>query len=602
MIIDLKPKDEKSNDTRSAIAKKLKEKIKSPCQKILLINPQMVSEQEFSIEVAKRGRYSIYQPYGCGVLYANLYNRGYQVHILDFNFETLKAAREKDFRYSFWKELLVKSLSEFQPDLVGISCLFSMSHEMIKDISREIKKYDLSIPVISGGVHFTESKQLALSDCPDIDFIGIFEHDQSFPNLVDFANNKLTADKLAQVATIIDDQYITLGDRTSPTPQEISVIPMYGDLPIGEYSNFGQVGTYGFLSKHRRASSASTNRGCRAHCSFCAVPELSGRGIVRFREIPNVIEEIKILYYEYGIKHISWLDDDLLHTPKRIITLFQSIADLKLDITWDASNGLIASAITENIMDAMVTSGCIGFNLGIETGNPDRLTEIHKPSSIKSFRNAKRISDKYPNLFIKGFLIIGFPDETLGQLLDTVNLGLELQLDWYSLQILNPLPSTEIHGDMVKRGLIENVLNTNKSAYVFGTNGRQRIIEEREKLAASDFFDLFGMGRPEDLIQPEQLKDLLFLVDYKINYEIILAITHPAKLKNKDLALEDICERIAPESPLAQLFYGITRQQFGDFAQARVQAQKTCDRLAESAYWRKRFDVLDLYPLIDSIS
>lgn len=599
--MDMKPADQTASPVKNAIAQKLKKKISCPCERILLINPQMISEQDFFADTARRGRYAIFQPYGCGVLCANLFKRGYQVNILDLNYELLLAAHRENFNYSCWRELLIRRLTEFKPNLVGISCMFSMSHEMVKDISVEIKKFDPALAIISGGVHFTDSKHLALSDCPDIDFMGIFENDRSFPDLVDFINGKISTDQLAQVATMIDGQYVALEERASPTAEEISVVPMYGDLPIASYSSLGQVGTYGFLNKHRRSSSVSTNRGCRAHCSFCTVPELFGRGIVRLRTIQSVIEEIKMLY-AIGIRHISWLDDDLLNNSQRIIELFTAIANLKFDLTWDATNGLIAAAVKEDIMDAMVASGCVGFNLGIETGNPQRLRDIHKPGTVEGFRKCKKIADKYPHLFIKGYLIVGFPDETLSQLLDTVNLGLELQLDWYSIQILNPLPSTEIYNSMVERGLIADALNTNKTSYVFGTNGRQRITEERERMNAADFFNLFVTGNPDDRLKPEELRDILFLMDYKMNYEIIFAITHPAKLRNKDIVLHDICERVAPESPLAQLFYAITRYKLGDKAEALRRAALVRQLVAQSAYWQKRFDVLNLFPLLGPIS
>lgn len=626
MIIDLKLADKIPSETHRAIAEKLQEKIKPPCQKILLIHPQQVSEQDFFLDTARRRRYSAYPPTGCGILARNILQRGYQPDILDLHLELLMAVQEENFNYSFWKELLKKRLDSFQPDLVGISCMFSMTHDIMLDIIREIRQFDARLPIICGGVHLTDSKHLALCDGKSvdflkpndekqeidskqltfsnghgIDFIGLFECDKSFPDMIDFVNGKLPAEKLAQLATIIDGQYAALDTRATPSAQEIDAIPFYGDLPIGNYSDYGQVGTYGFLSKHRKASAVGTNRGCRAHCSFCTVPSLNGPG-VRLRPNQTVLDEIKILYHDYGIRQISWLDDDLLNDSRRIIALFRAIADLKLDLTWDATNGLIAAAVKEDVMDAMVASGCVGFNLGIESGNPQRLRDIHKPGTVESFRKCKRITDKYPQLFIKGYLIIGFPDETLAQLLDTVNLGLELRLDWYSIQILNPLPSTEIYDSMVERGLIQDALNTNKSAYVFGTNGRQRITEEREKLTATDFFDLFGVGRPEELLKPEQLKDFLFLMDYKINYEVIFAITHSAKFKNKDTVLRDICERIAPESPLAQLFYGITRKKLGDDAEASQRAAIVKKLLNESAYWQKRFDALNLYSFVEQIS
>ena len=602
MIVNLTPNEKIPRSPRDAIAKKLREKIKTPCEKILLIHPQQVSEQDFFVDTALRGRYWTYPPYSCGVLVRNFVNRGYQADILDLNLEILRAVQKDGFVYSVWKELLKEKLISFKPDIVGISCMFSMSHEIVKEIINEIKQFDSSLPVICGGVHMTDSKRLALENCPEMDFMGVYECDSSFPDLIDFVNGKLPPEHLRQIATLIDGQYVALEQRATPTDQEISTIPLYNDLPIGNYSNFGQVGTYGFLSNHsKKTSSVLSKRGCRAHCSFCTVPSLNGPG-VRIRDISGLIEEIKILYYKYGIRHISWLDDDLLNNSQQTLQFLWAIADLKLDLTWDATNGLIAAAIKEDVLDAMVASGCIGFNLGIESGNPQRLYDVHKPGTVKSFRDCKKLTDKYPQLFIKGFLIIGFPDETLAQLLDTVNLALELQLDWYSIQILNPIPSTEIYNSMVQRGLIQDALNTNKEAYIFGPNGRQRITEEREKLTASEFFNLFSTGQPDELIRPEQLEDYLVLMDYKINYEIIFGITHPVKLTNKDTVLKDICERIAPDGPMGQLFYGITRKKLGDDAEAQKRAKIARELLSQSAYWQKRFEALDLYSLLDTIS
>ena len=583
----------------AAIAKKLKEKIKFPCNKILLIHPHQIEEKDFFAEKALRGKYSIYPPYGCGVLARNLLNRGYQPDILDLNFELLSAVRTNGFDYQCWKKILLERLRVFKPDLVGISCMFSMSHDIMKEIAHQVKDYDFDIPIICGGVHISDSKNLILENFPKINFMGIYECDCSFPDLIDFVNNKLSMESLAQVAAIIDGKYVALEARVSPTPEEIDAIPFYCDLPIESYSEFGQIGNYEIFTQNRPVSTLETNRGCRAHCSFCTVPELFGKGIVRLRSIQSTTEEVGILYSR-GIRHLEILDDDMLNKPDRIIALLKAISDLKLDLTWSATNGLIASAITENVMEAMVASGCIGFNLGIESGNPQRLKEIHKPSGVRNFIKCKEITDKYPHLFIRGYLIIGFPGETVTEFMDTVNLGLELQFDWYNLQRLNPLPSTEIYNTMVQQGLIQNALNTDKRIY--GPNSSLRIQERMEKLTTSEFFDLFNIGKPDDLIKEEHLDDYLFLMSYKLNYEIVFKITNEYKLKNKDMFFADICERMAPESALDQLFYGITRHKFRDKVEAAKRAVKVRELLAQSAYWQKRFEVLDLYPLVDSIS
>ncbi|MDP3792405.1 MAG: radical SAM protein [bacterium] len=601
MLINLNPAKQPSRE-QEIIARKIRDKIKAPCNRILLIHPQQVEKKDFSLDAVSRGKYSTYPPYGCGVLARNLSLRGYQADILDLNFELLFAARKENFDYYFWKELLKERLKLFKPELVGISCMFSMSHEMMKEIAHETREYDHNLPIICGGVHLSDSKKLALEDLDEIDFMGVYECDRSFPDLIDFINGKLPAESLTQIGTMVDGQYVAIEDRAMPTAQEMDVIPLYCDLPIEIYSDLSQVGNYEILTKDRPVSSVSTNRGCRAHCSFCTVPSLSGKGVVRLRSIQGVIEEIKTLYSR-GIRHIDWLDDDLLYDSKRITALFQAIADLKLDLTWSATNGLIAAAIKEDIMEAMITSGCVGFNLGIESGNPQRLKDIHKPGTVEGFRKCKKITDKYPQLFIRGYLIIGFPGETVSEFMDTVNLGLELQLDWYNLQILNPLPTTEIYNSMVEQGLIEDTLNTHKSAYIYGReNSKLRLREKREGLTASEFFDLFNIGKPEDLIKPEHLDDYQLLMQYKLNYEVVFRITNEFKLRNKDMFFADVCERVAPYSVLDQLFYGITRKKLGDDAEASRRAKRVRELLEESAFWQKRFEALDLYPFIEQIA
>ncbi len=77
---------------RAAVARKLREAIKSPCLRVLIVNPPQISEGDFLIERALNNRYWIYPPYGPGVLCRNLGARGYETALLDLNFEVLRSA------------------------------------------------------------------------------------------------------------------------------------------------------------------------------------------------------------------------------------------------------------------------------------------------------------------------------------------------------------------------------------------------------------------------------------------------------------------------------------------------------------------------------
>ena len=71
-----------------------------------------------------------------------------------------------------------------------------------------------------------------------------------------------------------------------------------------------------------------------------------------------------------------WLDDDLLYNTKRTINLFNEMVKQNVDITWDASNGVIASSVTDEIMSAAEESGCLGVVIGMESGNPEIVDDM----------------------------------------------------------------------------------------------------------------------------------------------------------------------------------------------------------------------------------
>ena len=53
---------------------------------------------------------------------------------------------------------------------------------------------------------------------------------------------------------------------------------------------------------------------------------------VRTTNEENTLNTIKYLYEECGVRHIDWLDDDLVAYPEKAKVLFNKIADLKYDL------------------------------------------------------------------------------------------------------------------------------------------------------------------------------------------------------------------------------------------------------------------------------
>lgn len=312
------------------------------------------------------------------------------------------------------------------------------------------------------------------------------------------------------------------------------------------------------------------------------------------RSVNAVVDEMQYLKEQYGVTHFMWLDDDLLFNETRAIKLFSEIADRHLGITWDASNGVVASSITAALVKSARNSGCIGLTIGIESGNQDILRTIRKPSGIHHFRQAAEALRSFPEILTKGFLMLGFLGETVAQIQDTVNLARELCLDWYPIQILTPFPATGVRKQLEEEGLIAP--DDIKARFFLGSTGGQRQRETDEKKVAQEFCDPFT-GDMNRVPTPEELKDLWFVMDYRVNYEKILTEERPIKLTLLRKMLRDICDRVS-ENPLATMYLGIVEQKLGNreaAQKAKEQAELFLDR---SDFWRKRFEALSLNRLL----
>tara|TARA_R110000824_G_scaffold54557_5_gene150556 strand:- start:4992 stop:5855 length:864 start_codon:yes stop_codon:yes gene_type:complete len=282
------------------------------------------------------------------------------------------------------------------------------------------------------------------------------------------------------------------------------------------------------------------------------------------------------------------------------------MCEQNLNVTWCASNGVIASAVakSDELVAAMARSGCVGMTFGLESGNDKILKEVHKPSRVAHYYKVGDIMRKYPQVFTRGFLIIGFPNETLAQMLETVKMAQDVGLDWYGIQLLSPLPSTEIYDTMVELGLIDDIrVKKNKDEeesaklFVVRHGENQRAKEKAQKEEAKAFKNPFNSDNLESVPTREDLHDIWLLVDYWINYEPILSMSETLKLEKKRAILVDICDRMTKGNPIANLFLGIVETKLGNPTEGARRKRAAAEYLSQSDYWQKQFDALEINDL-----
>jgi radical SAM superfamily enzyme YgiQ (UPF0313 family) len=579
-------------------------------KRVLFVAPPDTQKERFNFAVAKRGRYSNYPPYGVGVIATHLRRDAIEVKILNLNAEMLKVAREvarkEDFDFDVVvTEKLQQTIAEFQPDVIGVTCMFAMQQESAKRICAEIARIAPDVPIAAGGVHITNhlaqasTRDALIGNFLSVSFFFLYESEIAFRNFVGVVNGRLPTLKLSQVIFARIEPMLFFTNRKLPEEgEDLDAIPAHDLMTAREIGQNGKIGGfYAFKSPDTLFTTVLSNRGCRAKCTFCSVRSINGVG-VRSRSVQSVIDELLMLRHEHGVGHIMWLDDDLLYDERRALTLFNEMVRQNVGITWDCSNGVIAASCTEEVISAAAAAGCIGLCLGVESGNRARLKKIRKPGTIETFLKAAEVVRKYEQIHSRTLLMIAFPGETYAETMDTIKIARDMNLDWNNVNILEPLPNTPIYDQMVADGLLAGTVQEALDDLILLNKARPHVRMDGQKsnspndMLARDFKNAFA----SDLTaQPakHQWDDIWAYMNFHLNFERLKSERRPGKVLQQARYLRNIADVAAPESALAMYYYGYLVSQVMGTVDPIILARLRA-RLAASAYWQARFDDFNL--------
>jgi radical SAM superfamily enzyme YgiQ (UPF0313 family) len=573
-------------------------------RRVLFITPPDVDATLFSFDTAKRGRYSNYPPYGLMSLATSLRSKGVTVDVVSLNSSVLKAAQISESAETFdfdgaWQSDLDAALSRDAFDMIGITCMFTQTHDAFQDVCDRVKKTLPDVPVIVGGVHVTNALTSSatadqfLEAMTSVDAYFVYECDDAIERFVDVVRGEQPTDALRQLHLKTPTGLLSFTGRTLPGSESLDRIPAHDLGDPREWSAWGKVGAYTFLRDSEDVyATVLSNRGCRAQCTFCSVRNFNGVG-VRRRNVQSVIDELLMLRYEFDVRHIMWLDDDFLYDRKASLKLLNEMVRQNVDLTWDCTNGVLASSCTDEMIAAAVASGCLGLNIGMESGNPDMLRKIRKPASVKTLLSAADVLRRYPEIFARVFLIIGFPHETFRQMRDTYEVSAEMGLDWYQIQVLQPLPNTPIFDEMVEAGLFD-ISDFKEIRYSGGTYGRAaKRTEDGRDMLDRDFKSVFSMGGDADVVPKPLFEDVWAYLNFHLNYLKISQETRPVKLDQYRRYLAHITDVIAPNDALAHYYLGYIQKTLDGSAQPDL-VNRLRGLMSSSSFWSSRFADFDL--------
>ena len=330
-----------------------------------------------------------------------------------------------------------RELKDFYPDVVGITSVTPSIYRayQVAKIAKEVRE---DCKVIVGGPHVTFLPDQTFKECRFIDVIVRGEGEETIRQLAE-APEKGEWEMVKGISFRKGDRIIS--NESRPFIKNIDEIPFpsWDLLPMDKYQFCGQ-----------RYASMLTSRGCPFSCSFCASSRLFG-GFWRGRSPENVVEEIRLLHDKFGIRNIEFVDDTFTLDQKRAEKICDEIVRGGLDISWGASSRV--DTLSRRLIEKMKKAGCWILFLGIESGCQKILDAVGRRITIEQARKAVKIV-KEAGIQVLGSFIIGFLQDTIETINETIRFAKTLNLDYAEFSILTPYPGTLIYEHAKKNDLL----------------------------------------------------------------------------------------------------------------------------------------------------
>ncbi|OWV91445.1 radical SAM protein [Rhizobium sp. R635] len=315
--------------------------------------------------------------------------------------------------------------------LVGVQ---SNQYPRALDIARPFR--DAGLPVSMGGFHVSgclsmlDGKAVGLDACRDM---GISMFAGEAEGRLDMVLRDAAAGELKPLYNFMND------------------LPGIGGTPVPFLPKDNIQRTLGL------STSFDAGRGCPYQCSFCTIINVQGRKS-RFRSADDV-ERLVRMNWAQGI-HKFFITDDNFARNKDWEAIFDRLIELKERD--GIPLGLMIQVDTlchkiPNFIEKSKRAGVTRVFIGLENVNPDNLTAAKKNQNKITEYRKMLLAWKAQGIMTLAGYILGFPADTPESIRrDIAIIQEELPLDVIEFFILTPLPGSEDHQVLWKKGVEMN--------------------------------------------------------------------------------------------------------------------------------------------------
>jgi radical SAM superfamily enzyme YgiQ (UPF0313 family) len=345
--------------------------------KVLIINSPLFREKNDSFDEDSL------PPIGLGLIATALGEKGFDVELIDAVAQNIPL-----------QELFTK-VSEKEPTFICIN-IFTTNLVLVKEF---IESIHFPVNFIIGGLS-TESLFSAISSWSTKNPIYVVHGDG------ELITSDIISDHLLQAPTLENGnrRFFKIDNNSVYFVSDISKDKLnrsfFVNEPIKHPLGFNE-------------ACVITSRGCIFNCAFCAAARSMNKDFrIREKSTASIISEIDQLLNIYqGVDSIRVVDDLFLKNPLTITKASEVFNNFNLQWRSMAHIQSFKNVEDEKIV-ILKKSGCYELFIGIESGSPRILKQIHKTTDIDMIK--ENISKLLRNeINVKAYFVYGFPGETI---------------------------------------------------------------------------------------------------------------------------------------------------------------------------------------------
>jgi radical SAM superfamily enzyme YgiQ (UPF0313 family) len=343
-------------------------------------------------------------------------------------------------------EGLLERLRTTEPLLVGIQ-VYSVEYSRFQTLLPRLRQAFPRTVLVAGGPHVSGLPDHTLLSNPALDFAVKGEGEEALPQLV---RSLLSGTLEAELPSIPNLVYLKNGECVHNKIRWGDVnaygAPAWEELRPDRYPPV----QHGTFHKSTRVAPILTSRGCPFSCAFCAGHINTGKR-VRLRDAGNVVDEIESLQYRYGIEEFIIEDENFTFDRNHVVTFVDELERRGLKCHFSLASGVRLDGLDEDLVRRLRRMGTYTVTLGIESGSVRTLRRMKKNWDLQMVLDKIRLLKRH-GIMVLGCFILGFRDETMEDIRETIAFALGSGIDMAYFGNYLPMPGSSDFEVLLQRG------------------------------------------------------------------------------------------------------------------------------------------------------